>query len=134
MFWDSKVHLYKFFYIQGQKRTGDVLALWLHRRYCIPVEKAVKEIADFAKGNLSFLYHVYSCAQTRTHTHTHSTSPDTKTKYKWCAFSSCTENTSCDTTITTFVECESEQTEITRIYTCRCSILSCHSVSNGRRD
>eukprot|EP00938_MAST-03A_sp_MAST-3A-sp1_P000323 g323.t1 len=36
----------------GQKRTGDVLALWLHRRYCIPVEKAVKEIADFAKGNL----------------------------------------------------------------------------------
>ncbi len=35
----------------GQKRTGDVLALWLHRRYCIPVEIAVKEITDFAKGH-----------------------------------------------------------------------------------
>jgi len=35
----------------GQKRTGDVLALWLHRRYCIPVEKAVKEIEDFSKAH-----------------------------------------------------------------------------------
>ena len=55
-------------YIQGQKRTGDVLALWLHRRYCIPVEKAVKEIADFAKGNSSLLSPIYSCTHIFTHT------------------------------------------------------------------
>ena len=49
MYCDSKVHLYKFFYIQKKKKELE-MALWLHRRYCIPVEKAVKEIADFAKG------------------------------------------------------------------------------------
>lgn len=33
----------------GQKRTGDALALWLHRRYRLPVEAAVSEISAFAK-------------------------------------------------------------------------------------
>lgn len=35
----------------GQKRTGDVLALWLHRRYRMSVEKAVEEVTTFASDH-----------------------------------------------------------------------------------
>jgi len=35
----------------GQKRTGDVLALWLHRRYRLPVEQAVEEVGSFASDH-----------------------------------------------------------------------------------
>ena len=54
----------------GQKRTGDVLALWLHRRYCISVEKAVKEVADFAKGNFFYLLSIL-CVLMNTESHTY---------------------------------------------------------------
>ncbi len=33
----------------GQKRTGDVMALWLHHRYKLSVESAVEEVLQNAK-------------------------------------------------------------------------------------
>jgi len=40
----------RLFGMQGQERTGTVLALWLHHRYLLTIEEAVHEVTAYGAG------------------------------------------------------------------------------------